>query len=223
MSYGYQVGTSPASAYPSGLKVFYRRTAGRITAIEVQEPAGRKQDTRRHSVHQRPHPHRAGPAQGLALGHRRYRQPNLRHRWPHDANEFASYIYDAAGQDHRHHAEPVGEGSHEWSTARPRPIELYQEPLTWTSRLRQPQPPDQLRATARKRATPTTRTATASPPSTRQQRHRPRRRIRPARLHSGDQPEPERGSDQQPAAGLHADVDQDAGGQPSARDHQRQL
>ena len=40
-SYGYQGGDLASLTYPSGLKVFYRRTAGRITGIDVQEPASR--------------------------------------------------------------------------------------------------------------------------------------------------------------------------------------
>ena len=39
ISYSYQGGELASVAYPSGLKVFYTRTAGRITAIDVQEPA----------------------------------------------------------------------------------------------------------------------------------------------------------------------------------------
>lgn len=38
ISYSYQGGELASIGYPSGLKVFYARTAGRITAIDVQEP-----------------------------------------------------------------------------------------------------------------------------------------------------------------------------------------
>jgi len=41
ISYGYQGGELASIGYPSGLKVFYKRTAGRITGIEVQESASR--------------------------------------------------------------------------------------------------------------------------------------------------------------------------------------
>jgi RHS repeat-associated protein len=38
IGYTYEGGELASVAYPSGLKVFYRRSAGRITAIDVQEP-----------------------------------------------------------------------------------------------------------------------------------------------------------------------------------------
>jgi YD repeat-containing protein len=38
-SFGYQGGDLASMGYASGLKVFYRRSAGRITGIDVQEPA----------------------------------------------------------------------------------------------------------------------------------------------------------------------------------------
>ena len=41
-SYGYQGGDLASIGYTSGLKVFYRRSAGRITGIDVQEPASRR-------------------------------------------------------------------------------------------------------------------------------------------------------------------------------------
>ncbi|WP_194792834.1 RHS repeat-associated core domain-containing protein [Caenimonas koreensis] len=40
LSYTYANGDLASVAYPSGLKVFYRRQAGRITSIDVQEPGG---------------------------------------------------------------------------------------------------------------------------------------------------------------------------------------
>jgi RHS repeat-associated protein len=40
VGYGYQGGELASVSYPSGLKVLYRRSAGRITDIDVQEPAG---------------------------------------------------------------------------------------------------------------------------------------------------------------------------------------
>ena len=40
VAYGYANGDLASLTYPSGLKVFYRRTAGRVTGIDVQEPAG---------------------------------------------------------------------------------------------------------------------------------------------------------------------------------------
>lgn len=40
VGYGHQGAELASITYPSGLKVFYRRTAGRITGIDVQEPAG---------------------------------------------------------------------------------------------------------------------------------------------------------------------------------------
>ncbi|NPC59189.1 RHS repeat-associated core domain-containing protein [Caenimonas soli] len=41
ITYGYQGGELSSIGYPSGLKVFYKRAAGRITDIDVQEPASR--------------------------------------------------------------------------------------------------------------------------------------------------------------------------------------
>ena len=56
-------------AYPSGLKVFYQRDKGRITGIDVQEPAASQATVA--PLRQRPHPHRPGPAQKLELAQRR--------------------------------------------------------------------------------------------------------------------------------------------------------
>ena len=40
LQYGYTGGELTSLTYPSGLKVFYRRTAGRITGVDVQQPSG---------------------------------------------------------------------------------------------------------------------------------------------------------------------------------------
>ena len=39
-AYAYANGDLASITYPSGLNIFYRRTAGRITGIDVQEPGG---------------------------------------------------------------------------------------------------------------------------------------------------------------------------------------
>ena len=41
-AYGYTQGDLSSISYASGLKVSYRRLAGRITLIDVQEPGGGK-------------------------------------------------------------------------------------------------------------------------------------------------------------------------------------
>ena len=99
VQYGYTGGDLSSITYPSGLKVFYRRAAGRIIGIDVQEPGV--------------NPLQSRPAVPFVsnLAHTALGQPKA-WAWANGdsaartydtdgrmtANEFASYSYDAAGR-----------------------------------------------------------------------------------------------------------------------------
>lgn len=134
ISYGYQAGDLASIGYPSGLKVFYQRSAGRITGIQVQEPPNRSSKTP-------PLISFVGDLTHTALG-----QPKS---WTWNsgdaasrsfdtdgrmsANEFASYIFDAAGRitgiTQRLWAQRAGQDNGRNRSA----TELYQAPISWTA------------------------------------------------------------------------------------------
>ena len=126
MEYGYTNGELTSITYPSGLKVTYQRVNGRIVGIDVQEPGTARKPK---------------PVVALVsnLTHTALGQPRSWSWFSGDsaartfdtdgrmtANEFASYIFDAAGRI-------TGITQQLWAqrTAATGAIELYQVPITW--------------------------------------------------------------------------------------------
>lgn len=125
VGYGYTGGDLTSIRYPSGLLVIYKRTAGRITGIDVQPPGA------------------AAPVPFVSdLVHTALGQPKS-WRWSNGlvadrtfdadgrmvSNEFASYGYDAAGR--------ITSITQKLWAQRTNPTtgttELFQLPLTWTA------------------------------------------------------------------------------------------
>lgn len=135
ISYGYQAGDLVSIGYPSGLKVLYNRSAGRITGIEVQEPATRtKTPAVMPFVTDLTHTALGQPkswkwASGDAAN------PTFDTDGRMTQSEFASYSYDAAsritGITQSLWAErtvsAVVNGKTQTTT------ELYQTPISWTA------------------------------------------------------------------------------------------
>ena len=136
ITYSYEGGELASIGYPSGLKVFYRRAAGRITAIDVREPASIS--------------NKNPPVTGFVsnLTHNALGQPNswtwksgdsanrsfdTDGRMTH--SEIASYSYDAASRivgitqtlsAQRTVTQVVG-------TTTVIATELFSQPITWTA------------------------------------------------------------------------------------------
>lgn len=133
-SYAYANGELASISYPSGLKVFYRRTAGRITGIDVQEPAAgsRKLPVVVPWVNSLTHT-ALGVPQSWSWGNGDSASRSFDADGRMTASEIASYSYDAASRITgitqslwTQRTVTTGSGANTVSTT-----ELFKTPVSW--------------------------------------------------------------------------------------------
>ncbi|MBC5763772.1 RHS repeat protein [Ramlibacter albus] len=219
VEYGYTQGDLTSITYPSGLKVAYRRTTGRITGIDVLEPGKNK----------------AWVPFVSALTHTPLGQPkawvwsngdtaarSLDMNGQMTANEFARYTYDAASRI-------TGITQDLWATrtvvvGTTTVSELYKAPVTWAAGY------DNRNRLTRFERQGAKSVYTYDANSNRlkalemRQRRGPRRHLRPAEHGARRGHLAEGGCGQQPAARVHSDPHAHEGREDGEQHrHERQL